>query len=407
MRTAILATLALLSTSPATAQDLFRIETSVPGVGASGNDLVSLFENLLNQTGDFSGLQAISSYTANFDYLGVEDAIVLELSNMGEDLLLTIPSTGAVINFDTTSPATLEDEVEAFIKQDAVDTWAEFLESMSGKSDLALLDGNPRSTTALMANSAFRRFGLSDTHTRVGYREQEVARFGTFGITLEVGGGPVETEQFDDLTTLDGSLEIGGEFGETFGLAFSVVGQYRDYQGAEMYDIGLELGIPVRLARPTEDGHLYWAVTPVLQAAAGVSPDAAAGGLFLGGGLVNTVALQVGPIELAMGNELLYYGGLPLNDISGYDFETDLDQLVMKNGLKAGFRPFNMLYAEAGLTLTNFLLEHAALDSYWTPFVSAGLRLSRFVELRATYEADLADNGYRGHRGRLELGAYF
>lgn len=66
-----------------------------------------------------------------------------------------------------------------------------------------------------------------------------------------------------------------------------------------------------------------------------------------------------------------------------------------------------MLYAEAGLTLTNFLLEHAALDSYWTPFVSAGLRLSRFVELRATYEADLADNGYRGQRGRLELGAYF
>ena len=53
------------------------------------------------------------------------------------------------------------------------------------------------------------------------------------------------------------------------------------------------------------------------------------------------------------------------------------------------------------------LLEHAALDSYWTPGVSAGRRLGRFVELRATYEADLADNGYRGQRGRLELGAYF
>ena len=138
-----------------------------------------------------------------------------------------------MVAFDTDSPAALEDQVEAFIRQDAAETWANFVESMSGQSELALLDGNPRSTTALMANSAFRRFGLNDTHSRLGYREQEVTRFGTFGLTLEFAGGNVETSQFDDLTTLDGSLELGGEFNDTVGLAFSVVGQYRDYRGSE------------------------------------------------------------------------------------------------------------------------------------------------------------------------------
>jgi hypothetical protein len=407
VRIASLILITLFAAAPSAAQQLFRVETTVPGVGAEGNNLLGLVEDLLDQTGDFSALQAVPSYTARLDYLGVQDAVVLEVSNLGEDLTLRIPSTGAIVAFDTNSPEALEDEVETFIKRDAADTWAAFLESMAGQSPLALLDGNPRATTALMANSAFRRFGLNDTHSRIGYREQEVSRFGTFGITLEVAGGPVETDDFDDLTTVDGSLEIGGEFNDTVGLAFSVIGQYRDYQATEMYDVGLELGLPIRLARPTEGRHLYWAVTPVLQAAAGVSPDAAAGGLFMGGGLVNTLALQIGPIELGMGNQLIYYGGLPVKNIQGYDFETHLDQLILKNGLKAGFRPFELLYAEAGLTLTNFLLDDAALDSYWTPFVSCGLRLGRFVELRASYEADLAKHGYRGQRGRLELGASF
>jgi len=407
VRSLTVAALSLIVSSPALAQDLFRLETSVPGIGASGNSLVELVEDLLDQSGDFTALQSVSSYSASLDYMGVEDAVLLNVSNLGEDLVLTIPSTGAVVAFDTTSPAALEDEVEAFIRQDGVETWAAFVESMSGQSELALLDGNPRSTTALMANSAFRRFGLNDTHSRLGYREQEVTRFGTFGLTLEFAGGTVQTSQFDDLTSMDGSIELGGEFNDTVGLGFSVVGQYRDYQGTALYDIGVELGLPLRLARPSEGRHLYWAVTPVLQAAAGVSPDAAAGGLFLGGGLVNSVALQVGPIELGMANELLYYGGLPIKDIDGYDFETNLDQLVMKNGLKAGFRPFELLYAEGGLVLTNFLLDNAAIDSYWTPFVSAGLRLGRFVELRGTYEVDLARDDYRAQRGRIELGASF
>jgi hypothetical protein len=33
-------------------------------------------------------------------------------------------------------------------------------------------------------------------------------------------------------------------------------------------------------------------------------------------------------------NELAYYGGIPINNIAGYDFDTDLDRLILRNGVK-------------------------------------------------------------------------
>jgi len=398
---------ALVLAGPATAQSLFTIDTDIFGISGRGDDLVSLIDDLLSQTGEFSGLAPQATYTASLDYLGIPNAVNLALTNNGNDLVLTIPSTGAVVVFNGTSPSDVENRVEDWLKETGVNAWSKFLREANGLAPLALLDGNPRATTALMANSAYRRFGLHDQRSRLGYMEQEVTRFGTFGVTLEVGGGSVSTDQFDGLNSIDGSLEVSGEFNDTVGLAFSIVGQYRDYRSAELYDIGIELGVPIRLERPVDGENLYWGVTPVLQVGAGVSPDFAAGGLFMGGGLVNSVALQLGIIELGMGNELIYYGGIPLNDISGYDFDTKLSQLMMKNGLRVAIRPISLLYAEAGLSITNFLLDYSALNYYATPFIGGGIRLGRFVELRASYEVDLGENDYRGHRGRMELAAYF
>ncbi len=83
--------------------------------------------------------------------------------------------------------------------------------------------------------------------------------------------------------------------------------------------------------------------------------------------------------------------------------ETDLDQLVMKNGLKAGFRPFNMVYAEAGLTLTNFLLEHAAL--LFQVFLSRTELPRRFGERLLFLRILLCLGGFPGARKlSFELG---
>jgi hypothetical protein len=407
VRSILIIVVTLIVATDASAQKLFRIDTDVAGISGTSNDVVGLIEDLLNQQGDFSGLGPQPTYTATLDYLGVANAVVLDLSLNGTSLILSLPSTGVVVPFTGATPAAVERQVEDWVKEQGTNAWAKFLQAMNGKAPAALLDGNPRATTALMANSAYRRFGLHDRHTRLGYQEQEVARFGTFGVTLEVGGGSASTNQFSGLRALDGSLEISGELGKRIGLALSIIGQYRDYKGADLYDAGVELGVPIRLRRPSEGEDLYWGVTPVIQVGGGASKDFAAGGLFMGGGLVNSVAKQLGDFEVGMGNELVYYNGLPIDNIGDYDFDTHLDQLVMKNGLRLTWRPMSLLYAETGLTVTNFLLDEAALSYYASPFVAGGVRVGRYLDLRASYEADLAQRGYRGHRGRLELAAYF
>lgn len=399
---------ALLLTSPAAAQDLFRMDVPLLGLTNTNNDVVDLITGMLDQSGPFMGLQGEPGYVSGLGYLGVESALVFEIGDSGNSLDLVIPSIGKTISFSAGSPSELGNEVESWLKDDGIGTWASFLQAMNGKAPLALLSGNPRATTALMANSAYRHFGMRDEKSRLGYREQEVTRFSSFGMNLEISGGTVSTDRFSgDLKTIDGRIDFAGEIGKTVGLSFAIIGQYRDYQGAQLFDVGAEIAIPIRILRPTAGNDLYWAVTPMIQVAGGASKALAAGGLFVGGGLVNALALQRGMWEFGMANELAYYNGIPIDDIGGYDFDTDLNQLVMKNGLKVGIRPINLVYAEVGLTFTNFFLDEAAVSFFTTPFVSIGMRLSRYFELRATYDADIAKDDYRTHRGRLELGLRF
>jgi hypothetical protein len=132
----------------------------------------------------------------------------------------------------------------------------------------------------------------------------------------------------------------------------------------------------------------------------------AAGGLLVGGGLVSALSYQIGCFELLMGNELVYYEGIPVEDVGGYDFRTDLSQLVTKNGLKLSWRVSRFVELDAGSSFTNFLTSAAAVDFYATPGVGIGVRAGRHADLRLGYEADLGDD-YTAHSASLEIGIRF
>ncbi len=331
--------------------------------------------------------------------------MLLNVSNFGSQATLTIPSTGLTVAFTGASPADLAQQVQDFIQKTGSHEWARFLEQVNARSPLALLDGNPRATTALAATGAFRRFGLDSSRSRLGYQQEEIARWGDFQMRAEAGGGIVDVDHFDDLYTVDGALTLAGHFGEHVGLSLALMGQYRSYQTANSYEIGIELGIPIAILRPDAGSQLYWAITPFVQSAAGASIDLAAGGLFVGGGGVNTLALELGQLELSLANELVYYSGIPIDDIQGYDFDTQLDQLITKNGVKLGAY-LGVFQFDAGASFTNFLTSDAAVDFYATPFVGVGVELGGVATLRLGYEADLGQ-GYTAHAGRLKLDFHF
>jgi hypothetical protein len=399
------AALLFASASPGRAEDLLRIDVPSVAISASSNDFPSLVDDFLLQEGDFSGLVGQATYTGTLRYLGIPDAAVLDVSNFGLDATLTIPSTGFSMAFSAASPDDLEQQIEDFVKHGGADEWSKFLEQVNAMSPLGLLDGNPRATTAFAASGAFRRFGLDASRSRIGWQEGEVGRFGAFQLRAEGGGGFIDVDGFDDLYSAEGELTLAGHFGQHVGVSLALMGQYRNYQTADMVDVGLELGVPLVILRPVDGSRFYWAITPFVQSAAGASIDLAAGGLFLGGGAVNAVAVELGPFELMLANELAYYGGLPLDDIQGYDFDTELSQLITRNGVKVGFflGPF---YVDLGSAFTNFLTADAAVDFYASPFAGVGLALGRSVNLRLGYEADVGED-FTGHSGRLKLDFHF
>ena len=399
------AVLALAAASRSRAEDLIQIDIPLLGISASSNDFTSLGEDFLLQQGDFSGLIGQPAYIATLRYLEMSDALVLGVTNFGSDATLTIPSTGLVVPFTAASPDDLQQQIEDYLQKGGASEWAKFLEQTNAQSKLALLDGNPRSTTALAASGAFRRFGLGSSRSRLGYQEEEVGRWGAFQLRAEGGGGVVDVDRFDDLYTAEAALTLAGHFGKHVGLSLALMGQYRSYQSANSYDVGLELGLPIAILRPDDGSRLYWAITPFVQSAAAASIDLAAGGLVIGGGGVNSLAHQLGMLELSLANELVYYSGIPIDNIQGYDFDTELDQLITKNGVKLGAH-LGVFYVDAGASFTNFLTSDAAVDFYATPFVGVGVSLGGLANLRFGYEADLGQD-YTAHSGRLKLDFHF
>jgi hypothetical protein len=406
LRAGCVIALACTLAASAGARDLVILEAS--GLRDSGHDVVELVDALLNQQGVFSGLTLQPSYSAALDYLGIADAIRMDATAFGTQVVLSIPSTGFARSFTGTSPADVEEQVEDFFEHDGADELAEFFEETNERTALALLDGNPRSTTALLARSAFDRFGLGALRTRAGYGRASVAEWGHLDLGVEVGGGAIDVDDFSPLTVVDGAVTLGGDFEPGVGIFFSVLGQYRNYDGADIYDAALELGVPIALLRPGEGSPLRWTLTPVLQAGGGGSQDLLAGGFMVGGGGVSSFGIHLGPLELAIANELLYYGGVPLGEIGGVEIETELDRLLTRNGAKLAFYPLFIpaLFLEAGAAYTNFLGSDAAVDDYLSPFAGIGLNLFELVRVRLGWESDFGDD-YAAHTGRLDVGFAF
>ena len=406
----------VLTTSAAHAadRDLFVMDARVAGIlNAQGgdNDVVDLVDDFISaRSGSpFAPLIGILGYQGSLDYLGIPDAIQFDVQKQlgGQaEVRLRIPITGTDETFSAATVDAVTDEIEDWLEGNGISEWADFLRASNALSPLALLSGNPRSSVALMGDSAYRKFGFDDSHSRMGFGESK-QRFGGFVLRVDAGISSVNTAQFsDDLWAIDPSITLAGEFGRYVGLSFSIVGQYRDYNGAKMADLGLELAVPITLKRP-DRGPTFWQITPFLQAAAGASKATVAGGLFMGGGLVNALGYNRGRFEILMANEMAYYGGIPIDNIGGYDFETDLSQLYFKNGLEGTWWMGAGFYADAGVHFTNFVVDAAAVSWFVTPTVGLGWELGRWMDLRLAYEADLDNKDYKAHNLQVKLDFLF
>jgi hypothetical protein len=397
-----------LATS-AGARDLFILESTGGGIvpstqRGSGHDLEQLLEDYLLRRAPFVGVGG----PATLDYLGIANAARITPNLAGTQVTVEIPSIGFSRSFTGTSRSDVEHQIERFFEGDGAHALAKFYEKTTSHTPLALLDGNPRSTTALFARGAFDRFGLGALRTREGYGRTEDV-LGHFDLYARAGGGAIDADPFEDLWVADGSLSLGGDVASRVGLYLTGIGQYRSFNGADIYDAGLELALPIVILAPSDARPVRWAITPVVQSGGGGSQDLLSGGFMVGGGGVSALGLNLGPLELTIADELVYYGGVDLGEIENISFDTRLDQWITRNGAKLAFFPLGnqALWLEAGASVTNFLGTRAAVDWYASPFAGVGVKLFDVLRLRLGWESDFGESDYAAHTGRAELGFEF
>jgi hypothetical protein len=399
LRSVIVIALALGLSSAAGARELFILEAG--GAVEAGHDLEEIVDDFILRRGAFGGLPLSADGT--LDYLGVANAIRFTAASPN-NVVVSIPSTGFSRAFVGTSPDDVEDQIEEFFEDDGADELAEFYEQTSSRTPLALLDGNPRSTTALFARGAFDRFGLGALRPHDPDDDG-----GHFDLFADASGGGVDADPFEDLWVADASLSIGGEFDPGVGLYFTGMGQYRNYDHADIYDAGVELAVPIHILRPGGVNPVRWMLTPLVQTGGGASRETLSGGYMVGGGGVNSFGLNVGPLEVTFANSIFYYGGVDLGEIEDISIDTELDQWITRNGAKFAIYPLGKerLWLEGGASLTNFLGTHAAIDWYASPFAAVGVKVLDFVRMRLGWESDFGDSDYAAHTARLDFGFEF
>jgi hypothetical protein len=394
---------------PAAAADPFEVSVT-GGPTAGGDSIAGLLAELISGGGDFAQSGAGSAYTASLSYLGVDDAIVVSSANSGRSVTVSIPSTGYSQTFTGADSDEVADEVQRWLQESGDDELSRFQTKVNGKSRLALLDGNPRSTTGLLARGAMHRYGTDPSLGGTGFTPPSATPgpqtanppWRAFEFRLDAWDQYQQAEQLDGLRASGGTLTLGGYFSERVGLSLAVSGQVRRIGGARLYDVGGELGVPVALIPTRADSPWRWTLTPFFQAGFGVSVDAAAGGLLLGGGLVNRVSLRTGAVELAYATEVAFYGGVPLANVQGYDFASRIRRLVVAHGVGVVWNAHQAVAVDAGLSTTRLDVDDAAVPRWFTPTVGLSFRAGDHVRARIAWESDLASK-YSSHGISLKL----
>ncbi len=181
------------------ASDLFQVTAITTSgapltISAGGENMPDLIENVINTQGDFAQLGS-RDFSGTLTYAGVPNAMIVDVNAEGTQAVLRIPSTGLVKVFNAANREDLEDQVVDWIKEDGSSEYAKFLREIEKESLVGVVDGNPSSATAFMANHIFDRYALHNVATLA--RPEYVQAGPGSAIRLEGGFSTIETDHGD------------------------------------------------------------------------------------------------------------------------------------------------------------------------------------------------------------------
>jgi hypothetical protein len=377
------------------AADFFGVTANGGGnsVTVGGSNLINLTDNLINEQGSFASL-AGQNLTGAVSYGGIPNALVFTENAAQTSATITIPITGFTKTFVGTSAADLQNQIKDFLKKDGPQAYAQFLEAVNQKSAVAMLDGNPQASTALIANDLFMRFGLRNEQSTEPLSAGGGPYFG-----LNVNGGTIRADDLNG-TWAEVSFDVGARFTDNVALSFGTAVDYRNEANSEAYTAAEEVALPITLIDNHGNG-ISWQVTPWGFGGFAASYDEVAGGILVGGGATSSLALHLGPITLTLGDQIDYTHGVDIS-YDDYAFNTNLDQWIFKNGGDVAFLfPGTPIFIDASISYSNFLRD-AAIPNFWSPTAGVGITLGGHSSLKFSYAGDFG-KGYNANGGQVAL----
>lgn len=342
-----------------------------------------LLNDAINAEAEFAVLDNRDSIYL-LDYAGVENAMRFTINAAGTQADFEIPIIEFRRVFIAADREELDQQIEDFLKDEGADVYQRFLEAINRSSLVAISDGNPSSTTAIMSQTIFEEVGFGgDESITEALQAAEIGQRNSVGLMAILGR--FKARDFDG-RYYSLPLSFGHKFTDRIRAKFNIPLVYQEVEDAQIFNAGLMISIPFTVigvaqsrssSKNLEPGdrlsRLRWDLAPTAGLAAGGSPDYAAGSVMYVGALTSMLSYDFEGFKLTMGNHLSFLEG-QTTDVDGYEVGGDVSQQILKNGLKLSV-PFQSRWTGEIYGIHTKFLEDAAVEDFVTVGAQVGIRL--------------------------------
>ena len=350
-------------------------------VTASGSSLIDFTNNLINSKGQFQGLNN-TAYTATSTFLGVPNAITYVSNAGGTNVTLGLTPIGFSKTFTGATSTDVNNQIKTFYESDGSTIYANFLKAIAKESAAAVTDGNPNAVTAQSANGAFTSQGFTSTDELISSTDETAGsakpRLGGFGLGFNSGQFKAAGMKGSNTDISFTGLNIG--LGDKVRLLTPVNVDYISIEGAKVYGAGVNLALPIRVQVMDKENPWNWRLTPLAGLNVRASEDLASGGLLWDAGLVSSVDYRVNPtLVVCLIDQVTEHKSMTVS-YGSYHFNPDIDQQILKNGVRVVVPLARRVIGDCFVIETNFLKD-AAVKQFTTFGGSLSLRTTRSYNL--------------------------
>jgi hypothetical protein len=359
--------------------------------------LPHLLDDLFTRSGSFSVLQGEDFSTVSLRYFAIPEALTLKYAELPDGTFrvnLSSSLTALDQTFSASSEADLADQIIDWFFLEGGDEALDFLRELSIASTMAITDGNPGSTTAKMADSAFELFGFYHRGARTN--DMRGTSGGSFvGLSVKVDTFDISSLVGElDANLLQVSVPLWLHFSRRVSYAGQMNANVISIEGTDFYGFGLDAGIAVRPILRTGKDRFGWQITPFVGGNAMASADGVTASFVYHFGLNNRFEVRLFKNTLlSIVSQYGPYENLAL-DLAKYNLNAKVDQQILKNGLRLEVPLFfKSLDGNVSLVDTRFL-EDAYGNNYQTFGAGLGYHL-KHLSIHANIGFNYMDD-YKG-----------